>query len=110
MAQNEQRSAKKGKRERFSWREDDLFCADSILLRGQGSAVLYGCRRILFYGRERICFSMGQRSVSVFGKELRCTVFSPAGVTVEGKIMGVLYCDATCVGSCHLACREEGET
>ncbi len=109
MAKNEQRSAKNEKKEHSSWRESDLLCADSILLRGEGSAVLYGCGRILFYARERICFSMGRRAVSVFGEELRCTVFSPAGVTVEGKIAGVLYCDAACAGSCPLVCREEGE-
>ena len=109
MAKNEQRSAKNSKKERFSWREDDLFCTDSVLLRGNHSVVLYGCGRILFYGRERICFSMKERSVSVFGKDLCCTVFSPSGVTVEGKVAGVCYCDTGCVGSCRLACREEGE-
>ena len=109
MAQNEQRGAKNSKKERLSWREDDLFCTDSVLLRGNHSAVLYGCGRILFYGRERICFSMRDRSVSIFGKDLCCTVFSPSGVTVEGKISGVLYCDASCTGSCCLACREEEE-
>lgn len=109
MAQNEQRGAKKGKKERVFWREDDLFCTDSVLLRGNHSAVLYGCGCILFYGRERICFSMKERSVSVFGKDLCCTVFSPSGVTVEGKISGVRYCDANCTGSCRLVCREEEE-
>lgn len=110
MAQNEQRGAKNGKKTRFSWQENDLFCTDSILLQGARSAVLYGCGRILFYGRERICFSMKERSVSVFGKDLFCTVFSPAGVTVEGKIKGVLYCDADCGGCCCLVHREGEET
>lgn len=109
MAQNEQRSAKNGKKMRFSWREDDLFCTDSVLLRGNHSAVLYGCGRILFYGKERICFSMGHRSVSIFGEGLCCTVFSPSGVTVEGNIRGVLYCGAGCVGKCSCVLREEGE-
>ncbi len=109
MAQNEQRSAKNGKKMRFSWREDDLFCTDSILLRGEHSAVLYGCGKILFYDKERICFSMRERSVSVFGEGLCCTVFSPSGVTVEGEIKGICYCDADCARSCPLAPREEGE-
>lgn len=109
MAKKQQRSSKNDQKRRFSWQDSDLFCTESVLLRGDGSAVLYGCRRILFYGRERICFSMGQRSVSVFGKELCCTVFSPVGVTVEGKIQGVCYCDTDCIGSCNLVCREEGE-
>ena len=110
MSKNEQRGAKNGKKERFSLRENDLFCTDSILLRGDHSAVLYGCGRILFLGRERICFSMGERSVSVFGKALCCTVFSPAGVTVEGDIAGVCYCNGVCVGSCQKTLQEEGET
>lgn len=109
MAKNEQRDAKNGKKLRFSWREDDLFCTDSILLRGDHSAVLYGCGKILFYGKERICFSMGRRSACVFGDGLCCTVFSPTGVTVEGNIMGVRYCDADCAQKCPFVLREEGE-
>ena len=107
MAKNEQRCEKSNKKERFSLREDDLFCTDSVLLRGEHSAVLYGCGRIIFYGSERICFSMAHRSVSVFGEGLRCTVFSPISVTVEGKIVGVCYCNANCQGACHLVCGEE---
>ena len=109
MSQNEQRSAKNNKKARFSLREADLFCGESVLLRGNHSAVLYGCEKILFYGRERICFSMGRRSVSVFGEGLCCTVFSPAGVTVEGNICGVCYCDVGCLGHCSKTAREEGE-
>ncbi len=109
MAQNEQRSAKKREKRRFFSHENALFCTDSILLRGGDSVVLYGCGRILFYGRERICFSMGHRAVSVFGKGLCCTVFSPAGVTVEGKIVGVCYCEADCPGSCQCTQGEGGE-
>lgn len=110
MSQNEQRGAKNGKKMRFSWREDDLFCTDSILLWGEHSAVLYGCGKILFYGKERICFSMRERSASIFGAGLCCTVFSPSGVTVEGKIKGVCYCDVGCGGSCPLVQQEEEET
>ena len=109
MSKNEQHSAKNGKKRCFSLRQTDLFCSDSILLCGDHSVVLYGCGRILFYGRERICFSMGSRSVSVIGEGLCCTVFSPTGVTVEGKIEGVRYCCADCQGVCQRVCRGEGE-
>ena len=109
MAQKEQRNAKSGKKERLSLQQSDLFCTDSVLLRGEHSAVLYGCVRILYYGRERICFSMKEREISVFGKDLCCTVFSPLGVTVEGEIRGVRYCSSGCNGSCSLVCREGGE-
>lgn len=109
MAQNEQRDAKNGKKQRFFGETSDLLCRESILLRGDGSAVLYGCERILFYGSERICFSMHARSASVFGRGLSCTVFSPVGVTVEGEIKGVCYCGTDCNGKCDLTDREEGE-
>ena len=108
MAKNEQRNAKNAKNKHFSWRENDLFCADSILLRGSHSAVLYGCGKILYYGKERICFSMGGRSASVLGEGLCCTVFSPSGVTVEGSITGVCYCNSDC-SKCPFVLREEGE-
>ena len=109
MAKNEQRNVKNNKKESFSLRKNDLFCTDSVLLCGNHRAVLYGCGRILFYGCERICFSMRERSVSVFGKNLCCMVFSPAGVTVEGEITGVCYCSAECSGTCALIGGEEGE-
>ena len=109
MAQNEQRDAKNGKKTRFSLREKDLFCTDSILLRGNHSVVLYGCNRILFYGRDRICFLMKGRAVSVVGKNICCTVFSPMGVTVEGSIAGIYYCSVNCEGSCHLIQQKEEE-
>ena len=109
MGKHQQRSAKKAPKSRFSLREADLFCTDSVLLRSNRSAVLYGCGRILFYGSERICFAMGKRSVSVFGKDLRCTVFSPSGVTVEGEITGITYCAADCQGVCQKTSLGEGE-
>lgn len=109
MDKNQPRGTKNLKKTRLSLLTNDLFCTDSVLLRGRSSAVLYGCGRILFLGRERICFSMGERSVSVFGKALCCTVFSPAGVTVEGDIAGVCYCNGVCVGSCQKTLQEEGE-
>ena len=109
MTKDPQRSAKKRKTEHFFSIKNEFFCSESVLLRGASSAVLYGCGRILFYGRARICFSMGERSVSVFGKDLHCTVFSPLGVTVEGEIAGVSYCNVGCQGSCHLTCQREGE-
>lgn len=109
MAQNEQRNATNSKKRAFSLHENDLFCTESILVCGEHSAVLHGCGRILFYGRERICFSMRNRSVSVFGEELCCTAFSPTGVTVEGKIRGVCYCPEGCQGRCALTVGEEAE-
>ena len=109
MAKNEQHSAKNDKKPHFPLRENDLFCWQSILLRGKHSAVLYGCEKILFYEQERICFSMRERAVSVFGRALCCTVFSPSGVTVEGEISGVCYCYADCLKNCPYAVQGEGK-
>ena len=107
MSKNEQRSAKNNKKAGFSLRENDLFCTESVLLRGNHSAVFYGCDKILFYGRERICFSMGRRAVSVLGDGLCCTVFSPSGVTVEGHIDGICYCNSVCSQNCPKTLRGE---
>ena len=109
MDKNQPRDAKNGKKAGFSRLTEELFCTESILLQGEGRAVLYGCGRILFLGRERICFAMGKRSVCVLGKELRCTVFSPSGVTVEGEIAGAAYCSEACNGSCPKDGCKEGE-
>ena len=109
MAKSKQRNAKNDKKMHFSLRENDLFCGESILLRGNHSAVLYGCEKILFYEQERICFSMRERAVSVFGRALCCTVFSPSGVTVEGEISGICYCDAKCFEGCPHVVQEEGK-
>lgn len=109
MAKDQPHDAKNEQKRRFFNFDSDLFCTESILLRGTSSAVLHGCGRILFYGRECICFSMKEKNVSVWGRELSCTVFSPTGVTVEGTLEGVRYCHQKCTGKCAFACREEGE-
>lgn len=74
----------------------DILRADSIVLRGERSATVYGCRKILRYAKERICLSLGKRRVCVRGEELICTAFSAGTVTVEGRITGVAYCTVSC--------------
>ncbi len=93
---------------RLPWRhfERSPFCSDSVVLRGDGCAVIYGCRKILCYEAERICLSIAGRGVCVFGRELICTAFSAGSVTVEGRIEGVRYCESGCGGKCP---RGEGE-
>ncbi len=83
----------------------DMFRADSIVLRGERAATVYGCRKILRYAKTRVCLSLGKRRVCVEGNGLICTSFSAGTVTVEGSISGVRYCAASCV-SCP---REEVE-
>ncbi len=98
----------KKERARLPWRRFDHspLCLDSVVLRGDRCAVIYGCRRILCYENARICLLIAHRSVCVFGRELICTAFSAGSVTVEGKIDGVRYCESGCGGKCT---REEGD-
>ncbi len=106
MAQKEERCAKNGKIQQIFARGRELVRGDSVLLRGEESAVLYGCQRILFYGRTRICFALRKDKVSILGEGLICTAFSPMGVTVEGKVGGACYCFADC-HQCPHRCKEE---
>ena len=81
----------------------DTFRADSVVLRGERRAVIYGCRRILRYSKASVCLSLGKRRVRVFGEELICTAFSAGTVTVEGVVAGVLYCTHSCANACPLS-------
>lgn len=107
MTKNQPRHAKNERKRRFWGLESELLCTESFFVRGTSSVVLYGCGRILFYGRECICFSMKEKNVCVWGRELSCTVFSPLSVTVEGEICGVRYCYQKCTGECAFSGREE---
>lgn len=90
---------KKEKRTRAPRFRADMFRADSIVLRGERTATVYACRKILRYAKACVCLSLGKRRVCVEGEDLICTSFSAGTVTVEGRISGVRYCGASC-GSC----------
>ena len=62
-----------------------------VVMRGQNSVTVYGCRRILLYSPCEIRLRVGRRALSVMGEGLFCTCFSAGSVTVEGQIQGVLY-------------------
>lgn len=66
-------------------------------MRGEGSAVVYGCCRILSYGESRVCLARRNDRVCVWGEKLLCTSFSAGTVTVEGCITGVRYCRESCL-------------
>lgn len=78
----------------------DTFRTDSVVLRGEKSATVYGCRKILRYSKENVCLHLGKRRVRVEGEGLVCTTFSAGTVTVEGCIAGAHYCAASCTGAC----------
>ena len=79
----------------------DLFSEDTLVLRGEDAAVVYGCKRILLYERARICLSLGSRQITLMGDDLICTAFTAGTVTVEGKIHGAAYCTEQCAGECR---------
>ena len=80
---------KKGLRHRIAERYKQPRQSDLILLRGQGSATVYGCRRILHYSPERISLQGGGRVVILEGKGMICTSFSGGSASVRGRILGV---------------------
>ena len=57
-----------------------------LALSGQQQLTVRGCKKILAYGPECICLSLGTVSLSVLGSDLLCTVFEAGNVTVEGEI------------------------
>lgn len=83
----------------------DTLGTDTAVLRGEHGAVVYGCRRILYYSPARICLSLGKRQIAVTGKDLICTSFCAGSVTVAGSVEGIAYCRARC----EKCPREEGE-
>ena len=68
-----------------------LPCGFGIILSGQSSMTVRGCRRILTYGREQIRLSLGKTVLAVGGERLLCTAFESGCVTVEGKILTVAF-------------------
>lgn len=84
----------------------DLLRGDTAVLRGTHGAVIYGCRKILFYAPHAICFCTVTDRICVYGDALICTSFTAGSVTVEGRIVGLRYCHADCK-NCQ-EWREEG--
>lgn len=82
-----------------------MVCADSVILRGNEGATVYGCKKIVRYDRDRICLCIGARCVCVRGEDLICTSFSAGSVSVEGEISSVHFCPKGCIGTCE----SEGE-
>ncbi len=82
----------KGKRLAFRYRDlSALVQREMLVLRGQHSLTVYGCRRILFYSPCRICLCVGKKTLCVQGSCLYCASFSSGSVTIEGRIEGVSY-------------------
>ena len=67
---------------------------DLVVLRGQRSVTVYGCRRILQYSPERIRLQSGKRIVALDGRDMICTAFSGGSASVKGRIRGVFFLGA----------------
>ena len=64
---------------------------ETVVLRGQKSATVYGCQRILLYSPERICLRVGKKKVVIVGKKLIFASLASGSVTVVGVIAGVSF-------------------
>lgn len=62
-----------------------------IVLRGQGSATVYACRKILLYSPERIELRVGKSTVVLRGRGLICSAFTGGAVAVKGLILGISF-------------------
>ena len=63
----------------------------TIVLHGREEATVYGCRRILSYSPQEICFGMKRDRLTVTGNGLYCSSFVGGTVTVMGRIDSFAY-------------------
>ena len=82
---------KKGWGKRLAERYAQPCRGDLIVLRGQVSGTVYGCRKILHYSPERILLQSGKRIVVLNGSDMICTSFSGGSASVKGRILGVSF-------------------
>ena len=92
---------KSNDKKRSGWREaiingiglpsDALLGEVRLEMRGRGLLLLGGCRRIMKYSSDEICFKVKDFCITVRGAELICTTFHAGNVTVEGKICGIAF-------------------
>ena len=79
-------------RERGAWQHLRMsVCETVVVIRGEASATVHGCQRILTYSPESIRLQVRKRIVGVLGVGLCCTSFSGGTVTIEGEIRSVCY-------------------
>ena len=87
----EKKQEQKGLRPRLWARFSQPGVSDTLILRGDSRAIVYGCRRILQYAPERICLRVGKRKLFILGRGLICASFSGGAVTLAGRIDGVFF-------------------
>ena len=65
--------------------------SDTVILRGQSDAAVYGCKKILLYSPQRICLGARKRMIILSGEGMICSSFSGGTVTVKGRINRVSF-------------------
>ena len=63
-----------------------------VEIRGRGSLLIRGCRKILKYSREEIVIATCRDVFSVRGESLTCISYLAGAVGIEGRIDGVDFC------------------
>ena len=62
-----------------------------VEIRGQNSAVVHGCQRILEYRPDQVSFQMKTCRLTVKGKRLCCVAYLAGAVELNGRIESVCY-------------------
>ena len=62
-----------------------------VEIRGQNSAVVHGCQRILEYRPDQVCLQMKTCRLRVTGKRLCCVAYLAGAVELNGQIESVYY-------------------
>ena len=63
----------------------------TIVLHGREEATVYGCKRILAYSPNEICFGMHGDCLWLTGERMYCSSFVSGTVTVLGRIDSFSY-------------------
>lgn len=72
-------------------RELEVLEEGLVVLRGESTMTVRGCRRILLYSNTLIRLRMRRRVLCVEGSALCCTSFSGGVIMLAGRIVSVRY-------------------
>lgn len=90
-----QKGEKKGLSEWVSGKLDipaDVFPGAGMLeLRGRNTLTLRGCRHILKYTPDEMCFQMDKSRLIVTGKRLVCTSYLTGAVVIDGFVCSISF-------------------
>ncbi len=58
----------------------------TVILEGNHTVTVHGCRRILVYCRDEVSLRVGGGALCILGEALLCTAFNAGTARVEGEI------------------------